>query len=169
MDNKLISKAYTFAKNAHMGQYRKYTNESYIVHPYEVAQLVREYTDDSNVIAAALLHDTIEDCNVTYDDIKEDFGIRVADMVYMLTNDVNKINAMGKQEYMIKKLSLLDSNCLLIKLCDIYNNISDTKSKSQAYTYKTIVESLFTNNVPLNESHKIMVNNILNTYKSKFS
>ena len=61
----LVKKALEFASNAHNGQTRKYTGEPYIVHPIEVMELVREVIDDPEVLAAALLHDVVEDCPVS--------------------------------------------------------------------------------------------------------
>ena len=58
----MIEKAMKFATRAHEGQFRKGTQRPYIVHPVEVSEIVAEMTDDEDVICAAVLHDTIEDC-----------------------------------------------------------------------------------------------------------
>ena len=58
----MIEKAMKFATRAHEGQFRKGTQRPYIVHPAEVSEIVAEMTDDEDVICAAVLHDTIEDC-----------------------------------------------------------------------------------------------------------
>ena len=59
---KMIKKAREFATKAHEGQFRKGTERPYIVHPIEVGDIVSSMTQDAEVISAALLHDTIEDC-----------------------------------------------------------------------------------------------------------
>ena len=77
----LLDKAIIFAVNAHRGQLRKGSNAPYILHPMEVAAIVAAMTDDEEVISAAVLHDTVEDTAVTLDEICEQFGKRVAELV----------------------------------------------------------------------------------------
>ena len=75
----MVEEARSFAEKAHEGQFRKGTKRPYIVHPLEVAKIVSTMTDDEEMISAALLHDTLEDCRqVTKEQIKEAFGERVA-------------------------------------------------------------------------------------------
>ena len=88
----LVEKALEFANNAHYGQYRKYSGESYIVHPIEVMEIVKEYIDDPAVHAAALLHDVVEDCDVTMSEIGFHFGPRISSMVGDLTDVSKPIN-----------------------------------------------------------------------------
>lgn len=85
----LIPRAAEFARIAHIRQKRKYTNAPYIVHCAAVAEIVHQVTDDENMIAAAWLHDTVEDTSVTLDEIRETFGVKVATLVGRLT-DVSK-------------------------------------------------------------------------------
>lgn len=82
----LIDYAYAFAKSAHEGQVRKYTGEPYINHPVEVARIVAGVTDDCECICAALLHDTVEDCGVTKDQLVKEFGYSIAEMVMQLSD-----------------------------------------------------------------------------------
>ena len=86
---KLVEKARVFATAAHaaVAQLRKYTNEPYIVHPAEVASIVAtvpEATDE--MIAAAWLHDVVEDTGVTLELVRAEFGDKVADLVGWLTD-----------------------------------------------------------------------------------
>ena len=75
----MIDKAITFATKAHEGQFRKGTKLPYIVHPLEVGVIVSRMTQDKEVIAAAILHDTLEDCKeVTFSTLCQEFGERVA-------------------------------------------------------------------------------------------
>ena len=68
----MVEEARSFAEKAHEGQFRKGTKRPYIVHPLEVAKIVSTMTDDEEIISAALLHDTLEDCRqVTKEQIKE--------------------------------------------------------------------------------------------------
>ena len=76
----MVDKAITFATKAHEGQFRKGTKLPYIVHPLEVGVIVSRMTQDKEVIAAAILHDTLEDCKeVTFSTLCQEFGERVAD------------------------------------------------------------------------------------------
>lgn len=77
----LLDNAIIFAVNAHRGQLRKGTNAPYILHPMEAAAIVGSMTDDDEVIAAAVLHDTVEDTAATLDEICEQFGKRVSELV----------------------------------------------------------------------------------------
>lgn len=77
----LVSQADAFAAKAHDGMLRKGTNTPYIVHPREAAAIAASITDDEHVIAAALLHDVMEDCGVTEEELCLRFGKRVAHLV----------------------------------------------------------------------------------------
>lgn len=80
-EHMLVAKAYTFATKAHEGITRKGTTIPYITHPIEAASIVMTMTDDVDVIAAALLHDVVEDTEYTLADIQERFGERIAELV----------------------------------------------------------------------------------------
>ena len=86
-DLKYFSRPIKFAADAHRGQKRKYTGEPYIAHPLAVAELVRKAGGDWEQITAALLHDTVEDTDVTLGDVYKEFGGDVAMAVYYLTDD----------------------------------------------------------------------------------
>ena len=82
-------KALDFATIAHAGQKRKYTGEDYIVHPIEVAKIVKSVAHTPQMVAAALLHDVVEDTDVSLEDISIKFGPDIANLVSDLT-DVSK-------------------------------------------------------------------------------
>lgn len=90
-ENELERRALEFATAAHasIGQRRKYTGEPYIVHPIAVAELVRSVPHTPEMIAAAYLHDVVEDTPVTIEEIRAEFGDEVAVLVDWLT-DVSK-------------------------------------------------------------------------------
>jgi len=87
----IIRRAELFAAAAHMavGQVRKYTGEPYYVHPRDVAYIVEHAGGDDNMIAAAHLHDVVEDTDITLQQIQDFFGADIADLVGWLT-DVSK-------------------------------------------------------------------------------
>ena len=77
----LVSEAIAFAVKAHDGQRRKKSAAPYILHPMEAAVIVGTMTDDQELIAAAVLHDVVEDAGITIDEIGERFGPRVKELV----------------------------------------------------------------------------------------
>lgn len=83
----LISEAVSFAAKVHNGMYRKQSKIPYIMHPLEAAVIVSTMTDDQHIISAAVLHDVVEDTNVTIGEIEEKFGKRVALLVASETED----------------------------------------------------------------------------------
>ena len=81
-DFDVIERAIAFATQAHDGQFRKGTTRPFILHPLEVGKIVATLTDDSEIISAAILHDTIEDCEgITKEILSEQFSEKVANMV----------------------------------------------------------------------------------------
>ena len=83
----LVSEAIAFAVKAHDGQRRKKSEAPYILHPMEAAVIVGTMTDDQNLIAAAVLHDVVEDTGITIEEIGEKFGARVKELVASETED----------------------------------------------------------------------------------
>lgn len=128
-DNWLIGKAKFVAEEAHKGQVRKYTGEPYYTHVVSVANKVAELTDDAEMIAAALLHDTVEDSDVTNEEIYEIFGRNVAEMVYDLTDHFTKetypkFNRKKRKGLEAKRLGGISERAKVIKLCDLSDNTS---------------------------------------------
>ena len=85
-DIEKIRKTYEYAASKHEGQYRA-SEEPYIIHPVEVAKILAEFKADTPTIMASLLHDVLEDTEVTADEIREKFG----DEVLKLVNGVTKL------------------------------------------------------------------------------
>ncbi len=83
----LVSEAIAFAVKAHDGMRRKKSEAPYILHPMEAAVIVGTMTNDQNLIAAAALHDVVEDAGVTIEEIGEKFGKRVQELVQAETED----------------------------------------------------------------------------------
>ena len=81
MDTSVLDKAIVFAVKAHAGTERRGKGFPYIVHPMEAVEIVATMTTDQELLAAAVLHDTVEDTSVTLDDIRREFGDRVAKLV----------------------------------------------------------------------------------------
>ena len=83
----LVSEAIAFAVKAHDGMRRKKSDAPYILHPMEAAVIVGTMTDDQNLIAAAALHDVVEDAGITIEEIEAEFGKRVRELVESETED----------------------------------------------------------------------------------
>ena len=83
----LVSEAIIFATKAHDGMRRKNGDAPYILHPMEAAVIVGTITDDQNLIAAAALHDVVEDAGISIEEIEENFGKRVRELVSSETED----------------------------------------------------------------------------------
>lgn len=125
----LIFKALQFATAAHEGQTRKYTGDPYIVHPIAVAEMVRRKGGSDIQYIAALLHDTVEDCDVTIPDIEREFGPEVADLVYDLTDMYTKENfpdwnRARRKDNESCRLANISDEAKLIKWCDLADNTS---------------------------------------------
>ena len=163
----IVKRALDFAEKSHEGQYRRYGNKPYITHPVAVSSLITHFTEDEEIVAAALLHDVMEDCAVSYEEIKEKFGERVANMVSSLTNDEKEKLAKGKVDYMIEKMKSFDEDVLLIKLCDIFHNLSTTENRKQAEQYIKIIDGIISNDVKLNNCHWFLIESIKKEFKEK--
>lgn len=104
----LLGKAKQFATKAHNGQFRKKSNRPYICHPLEVVATLKSYGYyDEYILCAAWLHDVVEDCEVTLEEIKKEFSPQIASIVDELTkrNDIDlyeQISAASKEAKIIK-------------------------------------------------------------------
>jgi GTP diphosphokinase / guanosine-3',5'-bis(diphosphate) 3'-diphosphatase len=126
-DEALLNRAYVYAMKAHGQQFRA-SGDPYFAHPLEVAGILTELKLDVPTIATALLHDTIEDTAVTYDDIKENFGEEIAGLVDGVTklSKLELFSERTKQAENFRKLMLAMSNdirVLLVKLADRLHNM----------------------------------------------
>ena len=141
-DIELIRKAYDFAEKKHFGQ-KRISGDDYILHPLNVALILTEVSADAPCMAAALLHDTIEDCDVTKEEIEKLFGSEIALLVDGVTK-INRINFTSDSEasaaYQRKILVGLseDVRVIIIKLADRLHNmrtinvLSEEKQKRKA-------------------------------------
>ncbi len=121
----MVEKAIVFATQAHEGQLRKGTDRPFIVHPLEVGEIVASMTDDEEVISAAYLHDTIEDCkDVTEELIREEFSERVAELVAHESEDKSK-TWMERKSATIEKLKVASKEVQMIALADKLSNMRD--------------------------------------------
>jgi len=150
-----LSKAYTFALNAHKNQKRE-SGDPYLIHPIAVADILSDLKLDSATIATGLLHDTIEDTKVTYKAVEKEFGKEVADLV----DGVTKISELedrvieNSKAENIRKLILAtskDIRVLLVKLADRLHNMRTLNSISDEDRRKRIAKETMEIYAPLSD------------------
>jgi len=142
----LVLKAYEVGEVAHRGQTRK-TGEPYIFHPVAVAQILANMRMDHESIAAAILHDTIEDTPLSWDDIRNQFGGEIANLVEGVTKlDKMKFRTrMQADAESFRKLMLamsLDLRVIFIKLADRLHNMRTLSSMSHTSRRRIARETL---------------------------
>jgi GTP diphosphokinase / guanosine-3',5'-bis(diphosphate) 3'-diphosphatase len=127
----LLKKAYVFAARAHKGQTRR-SGEPYLSHPLEVASMLADMKLDSPTLVAGLLHDALEDTDITASDLHENFGQGVADLVEGVTkiSRVQESSPEVRQAETIRKIILAmtdDLRVIFIKLADRIHNLKTLK------------------------------------------
>ena len=131
-DTKIILKAYNYAKEKHGTQCRK-SGEPYIIHPVQVAYILADIGLDESTICAALLHDVVEDTEVTHEDLVRDFGEEIANMVAGVTKLGELRYQASTEERQVenyRKLFLAmgkDIRVIIIKLADRLHNLRTLK------------------------------------------
>lgn len=141
-DSKLVLDAISFAARAHKNQLRKDGATPYVAHVVRVLFICRDVfgVTDPRILAAAALHDTIEDTTTDFDDINEPFGTDVAQWVAALTKDGRLIDAERERVY-CDALVAGGTPVLLCKLADMFDNVTDCdhlKPEAKAKTLKRI-------------------------------
>ncbi|MBU2612221.1 MAG: HD domain-containing protein [Nanoarchaeota archaeon] len=139
--------AKNFAKEKHMGQVRKFQGEPYFNHVEKVSKIIEENKESSHkneLVAAALLHDTLENTNTNEKELKENFGELITSLVKELTTDKKESQSIGKKEYLAEKLSntgKVSSWGLVIKLADRLDNVSDLHKSEKKFRENYIDET----------------------------
>lgn len=144
-DQKIIDRAFEFAEKAHKNQLRK-SGESYIIHPLMTAQKITELNLDSSAIAAALLHDTVEDTNIQLEKIEKEFGNDIAFLVDGVTK-LGKIKYRGAERQIesLRKFFLAmakDIRVVLIKLADRLHNMQTLSALPENKRQRIALETL---------------------------
>ncbi len=142
LDFNLINKAISWARRYHGDQKRK-SGEPYYSHPLEVAYMISEYKLKTDVIAASILHDIVEDTEVTERMIQGIFGQRIAEMVDRLTRDRPDGTKLTVGQVLNNAYQLKDKEVLIIKLFDRLHNIQTIGSmnieKMEKITNETLI------------------------------
>lgn len=135
-DMERIEKAYLLAEKAHSGQFRA-SGEPYIVHPVEAAKITVQLGMDTDTVVTALLHDVVEDTDVTLEEIKKEFGTDVANLVDGVTKlkQIKKVNNASKEEQQaenVRKMFMAmakDIRVIIVKLADRLHNMRTIDAK----------------------------------------
>ena len=141
-----VKKAYNYAEQLHQGQYRQ-SGEPYIIHPLNVAYILAEMHADRDTVCAGLLHDTLEDTNITKEDIAHDFNQNVANLVDGVTK-LSKMNFSSKQDQNYANSRKIitgiteDVRIIIIKLADRLHNMRTLEFKSEFKQKENALETM---------------------------
>lgn len=147
-----VQKAKAFATKMHKGQIRKVSGLPYITHPAAVVDALKQLgMKDQDLLAAAWLHDVVEDCEVSIDELKFRFGDKVAELVGMVTNPAKPEDGNRSDRFRINCAHLKHASpeAMSIKLADIMHNCStldltDVKFADLYFSEKSIVVGFMT-------------------------
>ncbi|MEX1376621.1 MAG: bifunctional (p)ppGpp synthetase/guanosine-3',5'-bis(diphosphate) 3'-pyrophosphohydrolase [Eubacteriales bacterium] len=147
-ENKIdyVKKAYDYAKKAHEGQFRE-SGEPYFVHPEHVAKILMDLGLDDETVAAGYLHDVVEDCGYTYEDIAKEFNDKIADLVKGVTK-LDKMKFASKEEAQAENMRNMmlamaqDIRVIFIKLADRLHNMRTLQYRPQEKIMEVCRETL---------------------------
>lgn len=135
IDSSLLDKAITFAVHAHSGTERRGKSFPYIVHPLEAVEIVATITPDQELLAAAVLHDVVEDTEVSIEAIRDEFGERVASLV--ASESEERIEGKNKEESWHERkqaaISRLANACSDAKIVAIGDKLSNMRAIYRDY------------------------------------
>ena len=136
----MLDKAVEFATKAHGSQVRKYHGTPYISHPLAVAEIVKSVPHTEEMLMAAVLHDVVEDTPVTIEEIVEEFGAKVGELVHFLT-DISKPedgNRAHRKQLDAEHNARGPAEAQTVKVADLIHNSSDIAAHDPRFwkTYK---------------------------------
>ena len=123
LDTSLFDRAAHLAISAHAGTERRGKGFPYIIHPFEAAAIVSSITNDAEMLAAAVLHDTVEDTDITIDQIEREFGKRVASLVYHETAPSEWLPWRKKRQIQMDKLRFAPRDAKIVAIGDKLSNL----------------------------------------------
>jgi HD domain len=165
-----IRRAFRFAASAHQGQVRKVSGRPFIVHPAGVARLIYSYGGRTELIVAALLHDTVEDAGVSLAAIEATFGADVAGLVAGVTREERRESWREQKERALAKLASAPEECLVLKCADALDNFRSIRrdalifgefvwqklrSKDEVFWYYRALSELFSAHLTTNPGHRL--------------
>lgn len=171
VDVDIVKKALKAATYYHNGQFRK-SGEPYVIHPIAVASIAMKQKFTNEIICGALLHDVIEDSECTIGTILDNFGWRIAEIVYALTRQCSNNRKMEPYEILINCYNKSDDDVILIKLSDRLHNLQTISSlakekilKNKQETIKYFLQaSIYIENHNIEEQIYLLCMDIINNY-----
>ena len=129
---KMYMDATVLATKAHQGQYRRSSNEPYIVHPLRVASIIYDSTGDLRLATAGVCHDILEDTKITEDDLAAATNYDIVQLVKSVTKD-NKLPKPEKEKEFLNRYRNAQLDTVILKLADRVDNVRDLKLQSQTF------------------------------------
>lgn len=138
---KILIKCVDYAASKHRLQLRKDLITPYINHPIGLARILTEeaHVYDLNTIQAAMLHDTVEDTDATFQDLTENFGVRVAEIVAELTDDMS-LASQARRKIQIENAPRLSREAKIVRLADKLYNLRDLTRARPVYWTRYMME-----------------------------
>lgn len=155
----LVYKATLFATKKHAGQVRKASGAPYVTHPVAVSYIVAAHKRSKHLdelLAAAILHDTMEDTETSFTELAQEFTPLVASLVLELSNDPEQVTRLGKAEYQARKMCGMSSYGLVLKLADRLHNILDCPSEKMVQDTIALMSRLSAER-KLSKTHQALV------------
>ena len=160
----IIFKAIEFTTKAHSGQFRKGTKIPYLIHPFGVAKILIEQNCSEEVIAAGILHDTVEDTHTTVEDIRNSFGEKVAALVEGASEPNRQDPWEKRKRHTIDYLKTAPMDVLLIACADKLDNIKSTRED-----YEKCGESIWSRFNRPKKNQKWYYQKLLNVFNSRIN
>ena len=137
----MVEKAIIFAAKAHNNQKRKGTDIPYITHPFAVGMLLQKEKCSDEVIAAGILHDTLEDTETTFKDLTEAFGVHVANLVLAASENDKSLPWEVRKQHTIDMLKDASLEEIQVIVADKYHNLNRYKMifNSMAIAYGNVL------------------------------
>lgn len=153
----LITKATKYATIAHEGQMRKNTKVPYVTHPIAVSEIIQHSGHCDDAIVAGLLHDVVEDTDITLEEIEKEFGAKIAAIVDGVSEDKSITPWKARKKSYIEKLISAPKESMIVSAADKIHNLTDTheqwtligdevftrfnaQKKSQSWWYRSMSE-----------------------------
>lgn len=124
----LVEKAIVFAASAHKHQTRKGTEIPYVTHPFAVGMMLQGAGCSEEVIAAGILHDTLEDTEATYESLVKEFGCRVADLVVAASENDKSLSWEERKQHTIEMLRDASMEELQVVVADKLHNLRSIRT-----------------------------------------
>ena len=139
LNTELLDRAIIFAVKAHAGTERRGKGFPYIVHPMEAVEIVSTITPDQELLAAAALHDVVEDTDVTVEEITREFGLRIAALVAAESDQMSAGNVPAEESWHARKLAALErlrNAPLDVKIVSLGDKLSNMRAIARDYAVK---------------------------------